>query len=49
MTQLTPALRLLVVAALSPVTIFGVATAQAADITTYRGACGKLKHDVVVR
>jgi hypothetical protein len=39
MTQLTLASRLLVVAALSTVTTFGVATAQAADITTYRGAC----------
>ena len=39
MTQLTLALRLLLVAALSTVTIFGVATAQAIDITTYRGAC----------
>ena len=39
MTQLTLASRLLVAAALSTVTTFGVATAQAADITTYRGAC----------
>ncbi len=39
MTQLTLASRLLIVAALSTVTTFGVATAQAADITTYRGAC----------
>jgi hypothetical protein len=39
MTRLTLALRLLIVAALSTVTIFAVATAQAADITTYRGAC----------
>ena len=39
MTRLAPAWRLLVVAALSTVTIFGVATAHAADITTYRAAC----------
>jgi Protein of unknown function (DUF3616) len=40
MTQLTLALRLLVIAVLSSVTISGVAAAQAADlVTTYRGAC----------
>lgn len=39
MTQLTFALRLLIVAALSTGTTSGAATAQIADTTTYRGAC----------